>query len=110
MAIVNAFLLYRESCLALKVHQKKQIKLSEFKSRIAKTLLLHEKSPVGQKRGRPSFEEFDRAKRKKANRGLLEPEDDVRFDRFDHFPDIVEEVHRCKQPKCTRRVSTKCMK
>ena len=110
MALINAWLLYGRDADKLNILPKKQLSLSEFKVKIAKSLLYMGKSADGKKREKPSFEKEIEAKRRRLNRGLPLPEKDYRYDHIDHWPVRSKERHLCKMPECKAKINTYCTK
>jgi len=105
---VNAWLLYRRYANQLKIPSRKQMKLAEFTSKIANSLINRNKPidrPVGRPKKRLSEERVEM-------RGKLPktpaPQDDVRFDEVGHWPQRETNKGRCRVCKMTCRV--KCMK
>ena len=70
MAIVSSCLLYRRDADRVKIYPRKQLSLSKFKVKIAKSLMFMNKPIRRTKRGRPSIEKESEAKKRGLKKGL----------------------------------------
>lgn len=105
ISVVNAWLLYRRHC---KQKGMKFKKLITFRSEIAHALL--SESPITRKRsGRPSSRDSTLCVAPIKRRVTLNPIDDIKYDKNEHWPMHMEPKKRCRQ--CVKAYSrTGCMK
>ena len=97
VAITNGWLIYRRYCSQNKIPKKKQMDLCTFQSRISKALLLGKKEEQTPKRRRSFTIMNDEAVCKKQNVVANPiPVDDVRYDRFGHFPVFINKQKHCR--------------
>ena len=112
MTIVNAWLLYRRDAADLGIPVSKQNGLSDFKLKIAFSLMKAGKH-INKKRGRPSSSSVDIDYKKKRNSGNATkpiPQQDIRLDKVGHFPACSEKRATCKLPGCTGKIFMYCIK
>lgn len=86
VAVINAWLLYRQHCQLLGTASKDVMNRQQFQARIASSLILVN-SERTRKRGRPSIEKTEATTvtaRKKARKG---PSDEVKMDAVGHWPE-----------------------
>lgn len=111
MCVVNSWLMYRRYCEQLKIH--KYDPLIIFKNDVAHALLFSGKDKV-KKRGRPtSNTKFSPSQKK--YKISPRPNNDIRFDSYDHWPESIKDKKRCKlcinsysTTKCTKCQVTLC--
>ena len=107
LAVVNAWLLYKRDCEALKVPQK------DIQAEVASSLILVDATVETPKRGRPSMAEKRRLSdgpfttQPKAARCHLPT--DVRHDQVGHLPKKTKRG-RCRNVGCTGYTNTQCQK
>lgn len=105
VAVNNAWLLYRRDFLSGRTDAKeKPVTLKKFRLQIAESL------SYKNKRGRPSATAPTPQKKIIRKPKATRPIDDVRLDRYDHFPQYTNKKNRCKY--CTKGITrvfcTKC--
>ena len=112
MCLVNAWLTYREK--QRKNKSKKILDLLAFRECVAESLLNAELDQ-NRPRGRPSLDSLlnytEEIPKKKARAAVL-PNADVRFDGYDHWPDVnpLSSAQRCKLEICGKKSRTRCLK
>ncbi len=105
VAVNNAWLIYRRDFLSVRANSKeKPMTLKMFRIQIAESLSRKNK------RGRPSATTPTTQKKIIRKPRAVRPANDVRLDRYDHFPQYTQKKNRCKY--CTKGITkvscTKC--
>lgn len=124
LAVVNAWLLYKRHCQALKMPKKEIMNMRKFQAQVASSLILVNTTPKTLKRGRPSSNPdaagspLNAGKRPSPGDGspnchsskkaCTHPPQDVRKDQTGHFPMKVKRG-RCRH--CSKGyTNTQCSK
>ena len=110
MTVVNCWFLYRRAADQLKIKQRSQNSLSEFKCRLSRSLMISGKR-TGAKRGRLSSVKNDHERKKQKGRATKPiPGIDIRHDDIGHFPIFSDTRGVCKLPGCKGRILVFCSK
>ena len=109
MTVVTGWLLYRWDCNSFQVPQSKKLDLLNFKGHIADSLRKAGKDVYPRKKEWPFVQTQTRAEAPQ-RRALpaQRPQDDVRGDKIDNWPEVSETRKRCQKVKCTGKSNIFC--
>lgn len=116
LIVVNCWLQYEKDADHYNINKNKKKDLLHFRMELAENLIKVGQNVPLKRRGRPradtgdSHEVLTTPKVRKVDSS--QPTDDVRKDKFDHFPEFDTKVHtsRCKNPGCKRKTHIFCIK
>ncbi|XP_060846578.1 piggyBac transposable element-derived protein 3-like [Rhopalosiphum padi] len=116
LIVVNCWIQYKKDADHYNVNKNKRKDLLHFRMALAENLIKVGQNVPIKRRGRPRADTGDNnevstiPKVRKVDSS--QPTDDVRKDKFDHFPEFDTKGHtsRCKNPGCKRKTHIFCIK
>jgi hypothetical protein len=114
--VANYWLQYLKDADHYYINKKKRKDLLHFRMELAENLIKENQNITPTRRGRPrtdTGENLDISIKPKARKvDSSQPSNDVRKDKFDHFPkfDTKENTSRCKNPGCNGKTHVFCTK